>query len=359
MNTIGQRIKELRKKNDLTQEKLADLLGVTYQSVSKWECGTTMPDLAMIEPLARALHVSADELLGMKPVEQDERKAYFDSEYFQFWKKDHEADLEIARQAVAEYPGDYRYLYWLASNEWYVGYSVKYMGTDTEKKLIADSIRHCEMILENCDDTELRNHAIHSLVSSYKCTKRYDEAKKYAEMYPDDPESSRDDILLLCLRGEELEKQRKKMIRKSLMKLCSTISNLWEFADIPFEEAMEVEEKVIKTVITDGNYQHFHITLSLLNLERTKIAMQNGNVDRAVKALSEAKKHAEAFDKMDEIGIEQYTCPVLFGYTEDHRDNRKEDWNMTDEVKRYAEKSIFDSIRGRADFKAIFSCNHA
>jgi len=354
MNSIGQRIKDLRKQNDLTQEKLADFLGVTYQSVSKWETGITMPDLGMIVPLARVLHVSADELLGMKPVEQDERKAYFDSEYFQFWKKDHEEDLEIARQAVAEYPDDYRYLYWLASDEWYVGYDVKYMGTDTEKKLIADAIRHCEMILENCEDTELRNHAIHSLVISHKYTNRYDEAKKYAEMYPDDPESSRDDVLLLCLRGEELEKQRKKIIRKSLMKLCNAISNLWEYADIPFEEAMDAEEKVIKAVITDGNYQHFHITLSLLSLERAKIAMQNGNVDRAVKALSDAKKHAEAFDKMDEIGIEQYTCPVLSGYTEDHRDNRKEDGNMTDYTKRYAEQSIFDPIRGRADFKAIF-----
>jgi len=354
MNNIGQRIKELRKKNDLTQEKLADLLGVTYQSVSKWECGTTMPDLAMIVPLARVLHVSADELLGMKPSEQDERKAYFDSEYFQFWKKDHEEDLEIARQAVAEYPGDYRYLYWLASNEWYVGYSVKYMGTDTEKKLIADSIRHCEMILENCDDTELRNHAIFHLVISYRYTNRHDEAKKYAEMYPDDPESSRDDVLLLCLRGEELDMQRKKIIKKSLMNLCNAISNLWEFVDIPLEEAVDVEEKVIKAVIADGNYQHFHITLSLLNLERAKIAMQNGNFDRAVKALSEAIKHAEAFDKMNEIGIERYTCPVLFGYTEDHRDNRKEDWNMLNYVKSETEQSIFAPIHDRDDFKAIF-----
>ena len=41
MNNIGQRIRKLRKKNDLTQEKLADLLGVTYQSVSKWECGVS------------------------------------------------------------------------------------------------------------------------------------------------------------------------------------------------------------------------------------------------------------------------------------------------------------------------------
>ena len=77
MNHIGQRIKELRKKKDLTQERLADYLGVTYKAVSKWECGTTTPDLSLIIPLARILQVSADELLGgkQKEIDEDERKA--------------------------------------------------------------------------------------------------------------------------------------------------------------------------------------------------------------------------------------------------------------------------------------------
>lgn len=356
MNNIGQRIKELRKKKDLTQEKLADLLGVTYQSVSKWECGTTMPDLAMILPLARVLRVSTDELLGMKPAEQDERKAYFDSEYFQFWKKDHEEDLEIARQAVAEYPGDYRYLYWLASNEWYVGYSVKYMGTDIEKELLSSSIRHYEMVLESCEDAELRNRTIHGLVHAYKSINLYDEAKKYAQMYPDEPESCRDDVLLQCLQGEEREIQCKKIIRKSLLKLCNAFSEFRHISDTADDEvaAMDAEEAVIKAVITDGNFQHFDITLSLIFEERAKIAIHAGNYDEAIKALSSAMKHAVNFDKMDEIGIEQYTCPVLSGYSEDHRDNRKEDWNMTGDVKRYTEENIFDPIRDRDDFKAIF-----
>ncbi len=39
--TIGERIKVLRKRNDLTQEKLADYLCVSYQAVSKWECGVS------------------------------------------------------------------------------------------------------------------------------------------------------------------------------------------------------------------------------------------------------------------------------------------------------------------------------
>ena len=57
--TIGEKIKELRKKNDLTQEKLADYLCVSYQAVSKWECGMSSPDLSLIVPLAKLLHVTA------------------------------------------------------------------------------------------------------------------------------------------------------------------------------------------------------------------------------------------------------------------------------------------------------------
>ncbi len=354
MKNIGQRIKELRKKNDLTQEKLADFLGVTFQSVSKWECGATMPDLALIVPLSRVLHVSTDELLGVKPAEQDERKAYFDSEYFQFWKKDHEEDLKTARQAVAEYPGDFRYLYWLASNEWYVGYSMKYCGTDTETELLDSSRRHYEMVLENCEDTEIRNHAIFGLMHVYKSMRCYDEAKKYAEMYPEEPESCRDEMLLQCLRGAELDMQCKKILRKALLKLCNSLSYLRAFTDKPCEEALIAEEAVVKAIITDGNYQHFHITLSLIYMERAKIAMHNGSLDEAATALSVAKNHAVSFDEMNKTGIAQYTCPLLSGYTIDHRDDRKDDWSLTEDVKRCADENIFAPLRDRDDFKELF-----
>ena len=86
MNNIGQRIKELRKKNDLTQERLAGYLGVTDKAVSKWECGLTMPDLALIVPLARILHVSADELLSGKAEEADKKRAEFDK-YCDSWSE--------------------------------------------------------------------------------------------------------------------------------------------------------------------------------------------------------------------------------------------------------------------------------
>lgn len=45
MLKIGEKIKELRKSQDVTQEKLADFLNISYQAVSKWENGLAMPDI--------------------------------------------------------------------------------------------------------------------------------------------------------------------------------------------------------------------------------------------------------------------------------------------------------------------------
>lgn len=62
--TVGQRIKLYRKDNGLTQQELAELIGVSMQAISKWETDTGMPDISQIVPLARVLRTSTDLLLG-------------------------------------------------------------------------------------------------------------------------------------------------------------------------------------------------------------------------------------------------------------------------------------------------------
>jgi len=65
-NTIstGKAIAELRKQKNMTQMELADRMGVSYQAVSNWERGNSMPDISKLEDLARALDVTIDQLLG-------------------------------------------------------------------------------------------------------------------------------------------------------------------------------------------------------------------------------------------------------------------------------------------------------
>ena len=63
--TMGQIIRRLRKERNLTQDELAEQLGVTFQAISKWENDTGMPDISQIIPLATVFNVSTDVLFGI------------------------------------------------------------------------------------------------------------------------------------------------------------------------------------------------------------------------------------------------------------------------------------------------------
>lgn len=64
MDQIGRRISELRKKQNMTQMGLADKLGISFQAVSNWERGNTMPDIGKLPDLAKIFNVTTDDLLG-------------------------------------------------------------------------------------------------------------------------------------------------------------------------------------------------------------------------------------------------------------------------------------------------------
>ena len=59
---IGEKISKLRKKNNLSQEELAEKVGVARQTISKWELGETSPDLKQSKELSKIFNVSLDEL---------------------------------------------------------------------------------------------------------------------------------------------------------------------------------------------------------------------------------------------------------------------------------------------------------
>ncbi len=68
-STLGQRISTLRHKKKLTQDELAEKLGISPQAVSKWENDQTCPDISLLPLLAKILGVSVDELLSGKTAE--------------------------------------------------------------------------------------------------------------------------------------------------------------------------------------------------------------------------------------------------------------------------------------------------
>ena len=75
---IGKFIAKCRKENNLTQEQLAEKLGVTDKSISRWENGKTMPDLSLFEPICKELKISVNELLNGEKTQNEKNQKDLD-----------------------------------------------------------------------------------------------------------------------------------------------------------------------------------------------------------------------------------------------------------------------------------------
>ena len=110
--TLGERIAELRREHSMTQENLAEIIGVSAQAISKWENGATMPDILLLPVLADTFSVSIDALFGLqhktyeKPIPLEETPlAVYDNILTTAWKwNSSEGDIEqYLRNAKANF----------------------------------------------------------------------------------------------------------------------------------------------------------------------------------------------------------------------------------------------------------------
>ena len=104
---IGEKIRLLRKKNDVTQDRLAYHLGVTPQAVSRWESGVCYPDMNYLPAIADYFSVSMDELLCYTGVQKAAKVKEYLEEVEHLLDRDRITDaLEVLRRAMAEIPSD-------------------------------------------------------------------------------------------------------------------------------------------------------------------------------------------------------------------------------------------------------------
>lgn len=103
--TLADKIMKLRREHDWSQEQLAEQLGISRQSVSKWESGAAVPDLERILKMSDLFHVSVDYLVkeDMEEMEDDHEKTaeHFPSFYDGMGQME-DADLEKERMVSAE-----------------------------------------------------------------------------------------------------------------------------------------------------------------------------------------------------------------------------------------------------------------
>ena len=350
MNDIGKKIKELRKKKDMTQERLAEYLNVSFQAVSKWETGAASPDLSMIVPLARLLGVSTDELFGLVSAEEDSRLKELENVLDETHETGDTAKrYEIAKIAVAEYPGNFDCLLWLAMAE--ESYAIHNCGhySEEQQEHFKIAVKLYETIFEDCEDADTKNCAIRGLVRNLPNIGRKADAVFYAKQHPYDE----DELLMWCLSGEELSFHRQKMIER---KMCNLVGDLeWGKHDL---HAICAAETVIKTIIDDGNYLFYNEALMHNYIWQAMCLTREGNFEKAVETLKSSYQYAIAYERdLEKARVKPvpYTCAILNKLTFDVKDLRVSGTStLTDDFKEYLDWNAFDVLRERGDFKALY-----
>lgn len=201
--TIGEVIRKYRREIGLTQEEMANRLGVTTPAVNKWENNNTQPDIGLLAPMARLLGISTDTLLSFKDELTEEEVNMFIKALDK--KSDTIPYAELFQEAgdkIREYPNCEK-LKWNAAtmlDAWKVAYH------------ISDDAAYDEQICEwysdllDSEDPIIRKQAAESLFYFYYRKECYEKAGSYLTYLPyDDPDrrSRQADIFSKTGRKEE------------------------------------------------------------------------------------------------------------------------------------------------------------
>ena len=135
---IAENLKSLRKGKDLTQEEAAEMLGVSPQSVSKWERGDTMPDITLLPALANLYKVSVDALIGMDRInDEQEKNNVFTKGYKHLREGAASAAVDVFSKALKLFPND----------EDYLSYFAIALALDGDDDKLSQAITICERVL--------------------------------------------------------------------------------------------------------------------------------------------------------------------------------------------------------------------
>lgn len=171
MIKLGEKIKTLRKQKNISQEGLANYLGVTFQAVSKWETEAAMPDVALIPAIASFFGVSTDELFdfNLYRIEKDVEEIV--AEHSRCW--DDKAKCEkLLREGLKKYPGNDVLLNCL-------------IGVIPVPERASEVIELCKALIAATRIDEVRFDACRIMAEAYRSIGEYALAKNAIEQIPE------------------------------------------------------------------------------------------------------------------------------------------------------------------------------
>lgn len=317
--TIGSIIKKLRRERDMTQEGLAECLGISAASVSQWECDKTAPDISQLPVLANIFEVTTDYLLGVDVSNREkEIDAILDAARSHTDNAHPERALPILQDGQRRFPTSYKIMLSLLRtyNSCVRQSQIELSGAERELYR-NETMRLCKKILAECTDDYIRNGAKNILCYTYEDLGRYEEIMELAKSQPS-----------LCNSREDYQVRAHTGTKKSYYKCQHLISCFDELRYILMrmntklddgsmkytpEEEIEILKKVLAIadiIFEDGNYGFYrHRVIEALEAI-ARLYADLGDAEQAIAHLEKAAFHSIICDtKYDPK--DKYTCLLL------------------------------------------------
>ena len=285
---IGEKIKELREKKNITQNKMAEYLGITEQAISRWENGGGYPDMEMIPAISNFLDISIDELFEAD--KKAERLAKIKQDIFsKFADGFIEETIELCRNALKEFPNDYELTYNL------------FQSLPWEFDKNKDEIFELgERIMNDCDDYNIKIQTV-SIMAEYYMMLGNDKGEKLAETLPHlnfGINTSKERILSRILPDINERVKRKKFM---LLTLAGEVVNgIDELADsLPADEKIAVREKAVQVMnilFENGDYSAQNMALHRIYRKMTEDYLRSGEQEKALDCLEKSSEYCIAVE---------------------------------------------------------------
>ena len=322
---IGKHIKELRNRDGVTQDALAEALGVTGQAISKWENESGYPDIEYITPIANFFNVTIDQLFGHDRSESENKINEYCAKLDELHRNwaDVNTRIDLARQALAEFPAEEKLLVRLATalwEKWSDDASDEcFLFVDGKTVYNFDKVRATEgweepaqimeKLLATSIDDKIRSECRDILIRLYGNIGEKEKVYKLAEYCPDCKPSN----LFAAFSGiyeKEARENSQILLQDALLKLRVHLPR--QTKDLTLKaKAIEKTIELHKFVFDDGNYAFLHVKMEHLYIDYADVLLQQERFDEVFSALENAYDHAKKFDiyldKLHKDGEVRYT----------------------------------------------------
>lgn len=295
---IGSNIKRLRTSRGMTQEELADFIGVSFQAVSKWEREEGLPDITLLPVLARFFDISLDELVGMDAITNQEGRDAIDAQRRKLSSQGKVAEaIAVLREGLKCFPHDYAWMAELATLLDGHGKTEEERRKNTE-----ESIALSERILNFCTDAAIRGNVQANVCYSLRRAGEHKRGKEIAQSLPNFYKTSQT-VLPWFLEGEELLEYTQQTVQMLTYCVRSSIHHMRRSGQYSPEEELALLEKMealYRLVYEKEDYGFAHIRLGDTCEDMAVLHFDAGRVDEGFACLTRAAEHYAAYDSLPE-----------------------------------------------------------